>query len=80
MHASPLPDDERSCSVPSKGTRIRHLVLGFVYQLVLGDPRHHCTEAGTGFLDRMRGSSFASGLQFGLASAVVEYEILDETT
>src|SRR3546814_18877589 len=53
-------------------------VLVLVDQLVRADPGHHGAQLGAGLLDGMALGGDAAGLQFRLAGAVVEHEILDE--
>ena len=53
-------------------------VLVLIDQLVGTDPRHHRAQLGAGLLDRVPLGGDAAGLQFRLAGAVVEDEVLDE--
>jgi len=60
----------RSIPLKVNSFAAKRLVLGFVDQLVLGDPGHHRAQAGAGFFDGVRGGRFAGGFQLGLAGTV----------
>ncbi len=64
-------------TAPPGFVRISSQVSSFlVDQLVRGDPRHHRAQSAADLLDRVRLGGLAARLEFRLAGAVVEHEIL----